>query len=91
MLVLSQANTRPDPEILSLAQAAKYCKIGKHVITRMASKGLLAYERLFPMAPWEIRRSDLDSDPFRSALEHYRRTGEYPKEGGETDQLKLNV
>ncbi len=89
--ITGQARTLPDPEILSLAQAAKYCKVGKHVIERMAMKGLITYQQLFPIAPWEIRRSDLDSEPFRPALEHYRRTGEYPIPGGKTNQLKLSV
>ncbi len=89
--IAGQARTVPDPEILSLARAAKYCGIGKHVIERLAMKGFLAYQQIFPMAPWEIRRSDLDTEPFRSALEHYRLTGEYPTPGGNTNQLKLSV
>jgi len=89
--IAGQARTIPDPEILSLARAAKYCGIGKHVIERLVMKGFLAYEQVLPMAPWEIRRADLDSQPFRSALEHYRRTGEYPSVGGEPNQLKLSV
>ncbi len=89
--IAGQTRTVPDPEILSLARAAKYCGVGKHVIERMAMKGFLTYQQIFPMAPWEIRRSDLDSEPLRPALEHYRRTGEYPIPGGKTNQLKLSV
>lgn len=89
--IAGQARTVPDPDMLSLARAAKYCEVGKHVIERMAMKGFLTYRQIFPVAPWEIRRSDLDSEPFRSALEHYRRTGEYPVPGGNANQLKLNV
>ncbi len=89
--IAGQARTVPDPEILSLARAAKYCNVGKHVIARMVMKGLLTNEQTLPMAPWEIHRSELDSEPFRSAIELYRRTGEYPKAGGKTDQLKLTV
>ena len=54
---------------------------------RLVMKGLLTNEQTLPMAPWEIRRSELDAEPFRAALEHYRRTGEYPEAGGKTDQL----
>jgi hypothetical protein len=54
-------------------------------------KGFLTNEQTVPLAPWEIRRSELDSAPFREALERYRRTGKYPKaRGGKTDQLELS-
>ena len=86
-----QSRTTPDPEIFSLLRAARYCGVGKHVIERMIKKGFLTYQQLFPMAPWEIRRSELDSEPFQTALKHYRRTGEYPKAGGNAGQLKLNI
>ncbi len=89
--IAGQGRTIPDPKILSLTEAAKYCGVGKHVIERMAMKDFLTYQQLFPMAPWEIRRSELDSEPFQTALEHYRRTGEYPRAGGNADQLKLSV
>ena len=90
--IAGQAQTIPDPEVLSLYQAAKYCGVGKHVIERMASKGLLTNEQTLAMAPWELRRSEIDSEPFQQALEHYRRTGTYPKpEGGNAGQLELNL
>ena len=79
-----QASTVPDPEILSLARAAKYCGVPKHVIRYMTTKGFLTNEQTIPMAPWEIRRSELDSEPCRQALDYYRRTGRYPRaRGGE--------
>ena len=88
--IAGQTRTVSDPEILSLHQAAKYCRIGKHVVERLAMKGFLTNEQTLPMAPWEIRRTELDSKPFQRALEHYRRTGKYlTAGGGNTRQLRL--
>ena len=47
--------------------------------------GLLSREQVAPRAPWEIRRSDLDTEPVRSILEHLRRTGKLLLRGGRTE------
>ena len=86
----AQTRSLADPEIFSLHRAAKYCGVGKHVISHLADKGFLANEQTLPMAPWEIRRSELDSEPFQRALKHYLRTGNYPDPGGKPDQRELS-
>ena len=54
-------------------------------LERLVEAGLLNREQTAPCAPWEIRRSDLDTEPVRSILEHLRRTGKLLLRGGRTD------
>lgn len=78
-----QCRTLEDPEILSLAQAARYCNVNAYLIRRMVEDGIVTNRQAVPMAPWELRRDELDSEPVRQVLERYRRTGKYPASGGD--------
>jgi hypothetical protein len=64
-----------DPEILSLKQAALYCQMSQNTIQRLVEKGVLQMHQAVPLAPWEIRKTDLDSEPVRGILQRLRRTG----------------
>ncbi len=87
-----QSRTVPDPEIFSLAKAAHYCDVGTYVISCLVERGFLANGQTIPMAPWEIARSELDSERVHLALKHYRRTGRVPEAGGiETGQMTLTT
>jgi hypothetical protein len=48
----------PDPEVLSLQQAAQYCGVSSTTIQRLVSSGLLNRNQVAPWAPWEIKRVD---------------------------------
>ena len=50
----------PDPEVLSLQQAARYCKVSSTTIKRLVASGVLHRDQVAPWAPWEIKRADLD-------------------------------
>jgi len=77
-----QRTTTPDPEVLSLNQAAKYCGVSQTTIQQLVKAGALASHQVVANAPWEIERRTLDSEPLRSILEHTRRTGRIIIEGG---------
>jgi hypothetical protein len=50
----------------------------------------LEREQVTPRAPWEIRRSDLDTAPIRRIIDHLHRTGKLILPGGCTEnQLAL--
>jgi excisionase family DNA binding protein len=88
--IAGQKQAKVDPEILTLTQAAKYCRVSNKTIERLAASGKLPMRQVTPRAPWEIRRSDLDSEPVRSILDHLRRTGKLVLEGGDSvDQMQL--
>jgi len=48
---------RPDPEVLSLQQAARYCEVSSTTIKRLVASGLLDRNQVAPWAPWEIKRA----------------------------------
>jgi hypothetical protein len=88
--IAGQKRAVPDPERVSLSEAARICGVSHHTIQRLMEAGLLKREQVTPRAPWEIRRSDLDADPIRSVIERLHRTGKLVLPGGRAeDQLVL--
>jgi excisionase family DNA binding protein len=61
--------------VLNLSQAAKYCGVSNKTIERLVADGLIPMQQVVPKAPWEIQRSDLDSQKVRRILDRLRRTG----------------
>src|SRR5450755_2082631 len=70
-----QKRAAPDPERISLSEAARLYGVSHHTIERLVEAGLLKREQAAPRAPWEIRRADLDREPVRSIIERLLRTG----------------
>jgi DNA invertase Pin-like site-specific DNA recombinase len=86
--IVGQKRARPDPEILSLTQAARYCAVSNKSIERLVECGKLNMQQVVPRAPWEIRKTDLDAEPVRSILEHLRKTGKLILDGGSSDSQR---
>ena len=80
---------RPDPAVLSLQQAARYCEVSTTTIKRLVASGLLYRDQIAPWAPWEIKRADLDSEVIREALTHLRATGKLPVMGNDSAAQQL--
>jgi hypothetical protein len=76
-----QKRALPDPERISLSEAARLCGVSHHTIARLVEAGLLKREQAAPRAPWEIRRADLDTEPVRSIVERLQRTGKLILQG----------
>ena len=88
--IAGQKRALPDPETVSLSQAARICGISHRTIERLVEAGLLRCEQVTPRAPWEIRRSDLDAEPIRKIIDRLQRTGKLVLQGGcAEDQLAL--
>jgi DNA invertase Pin-like site-specific DNA recombinase len=88
--IAGQPRNLPAPEIVNLKQAAQYCKVSQNTIQRLADEGILPMEQAAPLAPWEIRKADLDSEPVRAILQRLRRTGKLIFTGGHlADQSTL--
>jgi hypothetical protein len=62
-------------EILTLGQAERYCGISHKSIQKLVAHGLVAKSQIVPWAPWEIRKSDLDSPVVQRIIDHLRKTG----------------
>lgn len=79
--IAGERHSIPDPNILTLGQAAKYCNVSRTTIKRLVESGVLRKEQVIPWAPWEIRRSDLESEEIRKILERLRDTRRLVIEG----------
>src|SRR6266498_4151296 len=87
-----QARAVPDPDILTLTQAAKHCGVSNKTIERLVEAGKLRMQQVAPRAPWEIHRADLDSEPVATIIKHLRRTGKLMLDGGDSaDQVSLFI
>src|SRR5207245_6146548 len=73
--IAGQKRALPDPERISLSEAARVCGVSHRTIERLVEAGLLKREQAAPRAPWEIRRADLSAEPVRSIVERLLRTG----------------
>jgi hypothetical protein len=80
--IAGQKRALPDPERVSLSEAARICGVSHHTIERLVEAGVLKREQVTPRAPWEIRRTDLDAEPIRKIIDRLLRTGKLILEGG---------
>jgi DNA invertase Pin-like site-specific DNA recombinase len=81
----------PDPSVLSLNAAAKYCGVSNTAIKALVRSGMLACNQVAACAPWEIRREDLDSKPIRDAIEALQRTGKLTTAGTNSRQKTFDL
>jgi DNA invertase Pin-like site-specific DNA recombinase len=79
--ISGQPRNLNDPEILNLKQAAIYCQVSQNTVQRLGEEGILPMQQVVPLAPWEIRRADLDSEPVLGILRRLRRTGKLALRG----------
>ncbi len=86
--IAGQRRSTPDPEILTMRAAAQYCSVSESVIRRLVARGMLKKNQVVRWAPWEIARTDLDSEPVLRVLEHLRKTGKFALKGYESAQQK---
>jgi DNA invertase Pin-like site-specific DNA recombinase len=80
-----QKRALPDPERVSLNEAARICGVSHRTIERLVEAGLLKREQAAPRAPWEIRRADLNARPVQSIIERLLRTGKLVLQWGRTE------
>jgi DNA invertase Pin-like site-specific DNA recombinase len=83
--IAGQKRALPDPERISLSEAARVCGVSHRTIERLVEAGLLKREQTAPRAPWEILRADLNAEPVRSIVERLVRTGKLTLEMGRTE------
>jgi len=77
-----QKRALPDPDKVSLSEAARICGVSHRTIERLVEAGLLKREQAAPRAPWEIRRADLNAEPVQSIVKRLLRTGRLVLQGG---------
>jgi DNA invertase Pin-like site-specific DNA recombinase len=77
-----QKRALPNPDKVSLSEAARICGVSHRTIERLVEAGLLKREQAAPRAPWEIRRADLNAEPVQSIVKRLLRTGRLVLQGG---------
>lgn len=70
-----RASSLVDPNVLSLQAAARYTNTSDTTIKKLVDGGILPMRQLVPFAPWEIQRTDLDSDRVRTVIARLKQTG----------------
>ena len=70
-----------DPNILTLGQAVKYTGVSDTTLMKLIKKALLPCHQSVPYAPLEIKKTDLETEPVRSILDHLLETGVLGLEG----------
>jgi hypothetical protein len=80
--IAGQRRALPDPDSVSLNEAARICRVSHRTLERLVEAGLLQREQATPRAPWQIRRADLDREPVRSIIDRLRHTGKLVLQGG---------
>jgi hypothetical protein len=80
--ISGQRRALPDPERVSLNEAARICGVSHRTIERLVEAGLLKREQVTHRAPWEIRRADLNNETVQSVIERLLRTGKLVLQGG---------
>jgi DNA invertase Pin-like site-specific DNA recombinase len=83
--IAGQKRALPDPDRVSLNEAARLCGVSHRSLERLAEAGLLKREQVAPRAPWQIRRADLRAEPVQSILKLLRKTGKLVLPGGRTE------
>jgi DNA invertase Pin-like site-specific DNA recombinase len=74
-----------DPNVMSLARAAKHCAVSDTTIKRLVDAGKLPMKQVVPWAPWEIQRKDLDSKPVKTIVDRLLSTGKLVLDGDESE------
>jgi DNA invertase Pin-like site-specific DNA recombinase len=87
--ISGHTRTKKDPELLTLAEAAKYLKVSKTTIKRLVQQGILEKNQAAPWAPWEIKKSDLDSEKINEIIKGLRKTGKLVMRGVDSEETIL--
>ncbi len=82
---IKPAPEHKDDGILNMAQAKRYCDVSNATLMRLIKANILPAEQVAPFAPYEIKQSDLDSEPVSTILKTLKKTGKLLLKGGVSD------
>ncbi len=88
--IAGHIRTVEDPNILTLGQSAKYLNVSSSTIKRLVTSGVLKKDQAVSWAPWEIKKTDLDSDKIKNIVKVLHKTGKLMVRGeGSEKQMEL--
>ena len=79
--IAGHIHTIKDPEILTQGQSAKYLDVSQTTIKHLVANGVLEKNQIVSWAPWEIKKSDLDSNNIRKIINTLHETGRLSVKG----------
>ncbi len=79
--IAGHIHTIKDPEILTQGQSAKYLDVSRTTIKHLVTNGVLEKHQIVSWAPWEIKKSDLDSNNIRKIISTLHETGRLSVKG----------
>ena len=79
--IAGHIRTLKEPEILTQGQSAKYLDVSQTTIKHLVANGVLEKNQIVSWAPWEIKKSDLDSNNIRKIISTLHETGRLSVKG----------
>ena len=70
-----------DEGLFNLAEATRYCGVSNSTMMRLINENILAANQIVQFAPFEIKKSDLDSEPVAGIIKALKKTGKLNLEG----------
>jgi len=86
--IAGHIHTIKDPDILTLGQSTKYLDVSKTTIKHLVANGVLEKNQIVSWAPWEIKKSDLDSNNIREIVKTLRETGRLGVKGKDSERQR---
>jgi len=84
--IAGHIHTLKDPNILTLGQSAQYLNVSRTTIKRLVANGVLEKNQLVSWAPWEIKKSDLDSEKITEIIKTLHKTGRIVVRGKDSEK-----
>jgi hypothetical protein len=84
--IAGHIRTIKDSDILTLGQSAKYLDVSKTTIKHLVANGVLKRKQVVSWAPWEIKKSDLDSNNIREKIKTLHETGRLGVKGNDSER-----
>lgn len=75
-------------DILNMVQAKKYCGVSDSTLLKLIEKNILPAKQIVTFAPFEIKQSDLDSEPVSTIIKSLKKTGKLLLGGGKLANQK---
>jgi hypothetical protein len=86
--IAGQSRTKEDPEVFTVAGATRHCGVSTTTIKRLAAAGMIGKEQAAPWAPWESKRSELESEAVQKVFRKLKHTCRLELEGDDLRNQK---
>ncbi len=90
-LKIKPAPPKTDDDLLNMVQAREYSGVSDSTLLRLIDHKLLPANQIVPYAPYEIKKSDLDSEPVAGIIRTLKKTGRLVLEGDPLGQQQISL